>query len=128
MVLRMLHAYNAGDMDAFMEFFAADIETIPDASGGWPESRPFRGRDEWRTFIEDASSAWIDARWDTTEAFALGADRVVHRGPWGGEGAASGIDTVSSLTGIFTIRDGLIARAEYYFDHHRALKAVGLEA
>jgi ketosteroid isomerase-like protein len=32
-----------------------------------------------------------------------------------------------SLTAVFTIRDGQIARVEYYFDHTRALKAVRLE-
>jgi hypothetical protein len=29
---------------------------------------------------------------------------------------------------VATFRDGLIARAEYYSDHDRALKAAGLEA
>ena len=45
----------------------------------------------------------------------------------GGVGATSGIETTSSITGIFTIRDGLISRVEYFFDHDEALKAVGLE-
>jgi ketosteroid isomerase-like protein len=39
---------------------------------------------------------------------------------------ASGIETVSSITGIVTIRDGLISRVEFFFDHDKALKAVGL--
>jgi ketosteroid isomerase-like protein len=91
-----------------------------------PESVPVRGRGEWRSWIEDVNSAWIGAQWETTECYALGAHRVLHRGQWGGEGAASGIETSSELTGIFTIRDGLISHVEFYFDHDRALKAAGL--
>jgi ketosteroid isomerase-like protein len=42
-------------------------------------------------------------------------------------GTASGIRTTSSLTGVFTAREGKVTRAEFYFDHRQALKAAGLE-
>ena len=118
-------AYNAGDIDAFMKLHALDVEGIPDAAGGFPESTPLRGHAEFRSFIEGIRSAWAGSRWETAELYAVGADRVVHRGEWGGEGATSGDETASSITGVFTIRDGQIARAEWYFDHDRALKALG---
>ena len=126
LVLAAVDAYNAGDLDALMELCAPDIEVFPDASV-FPEADPLRGRDEYRRWLEEANSAWISARNDTIEAFALGADRVLHRGQWGGEGAASGLYTTASITDIWTIRDGQIARVEYFFDHDQALKAVGLE-
>ena len=56
----------------------------------------------------------------------LGAGRVLHRGDWGGKGAASGVETYSSITGVFTVREGQISRVEFYFNHERALKAAGL--
>ena len=126
LILAGRDAYNAGHFDAFIELCAPDIEAFPDATV-FPESSPIHGRDEYRRFLEEINSAWISARQDTIEAFALGGDRVVHRGEWGGKGAASGIETVSSITSIWTIRDGQIARVEYFFDHDQALKAVGLE-
>ena len=126
LVLAGHDAYNAGDLDALMELCAPDIEAFPDASV-FLESSPLRGRDEFRSWLEEIDSAWISARNDTIEAFALGADRVLHRGQWGGEGAASGLYTTASITDIWTIRDGQIARVEYFFDHDQALKAVGLE-
>ena len=125
LVLAAVDAYNAGDLDALMELCAPDIEVFPDASV-FPEADPLRGRDECRSWLEEANSAWISARQDTIEAFPLEGDRVVHRGEWGGKGAASGIETVSSITSIYTIRGGLAARIEYYFDDEQALKAVGL--
>jgi ketosteroid isomerase-like protein len=39
----------------------------------------------------------------------------------------SGIETYSSITGVFTVREGQISRVEFYFDHDRALAAAGLE-
>jgi len=125
LVLTAVDAYNAGDLDALMELCAPDIEVFPDASV-FPEADPLRGRDECRSWLEEANSAWISARNETIEAFALGRDRVIHRGQWGGKGTASGIETVSSVTSIYTIRGGLAARIEYYFDDEQALKAVGL--
>jgi len=93
LILAGRDAYNAGDLDAFIELCAPDIEAFPDAM--LPESSPIHGRDEYRSWLEEINSAWISARQDTIEAFALGGERVVHRGEWGGKGAASGIETVS---------------------------------
>jgi ketosteroid isomerase-like protein len=53
-------------------------------------------------------------------------ERVVARADWGGKGWASGIDLLSSLTGIYSVRDGKIVRIEFFFDHAQALEAVGL--
>jgi hypothetical protein len=70
--------------------------------------------DEFRSWIEEIGSAWNGVRWETTEVLAIGVERVLHRGVWGGEGAASGIVARSSVTGQFTVRDGVICRVEYH--------------
>jgi ketosteroid isomerase-like protein len=126
LVLAARDAYNAGHFDAFIELCAPDIEAFPDASV-FPESSPIHGRHEYRRFLEEIDTAWMRGRNETVETYAVGPDRVLHRGQWGGEGAASGLYTTASLTDIWTIRDGQIARVEYFFDHDQALKAVGLE-
>jgi ketosteroid isomerase-like protein len=126
LVLAAVGAYNAGDLEAWAKFLAPDIEAFPDASL-FPEPGPLLGRDKYRAWTEEIGSAWLRPRWETTEVIAVGADRVLHRGDWGGEGAASGIETYSSTTGVFTVRDGQISKIEFYFDHDRALKAAGLQ-
>jgi ketosteroid isomerase-like protein len=118
-------AFNAGDLDRFMESVALDVEVVPDPSV--PEAEPLRGCEEYRRWLEGISSAWTDVRWQIVERFPVGADRVVQRGEFGGEGVASGIRTTSTITGVFTVREGEVTRAEFYFDHRQALKAVGLE-
>jgi hypothetical protein len=102
LILAGLDAYNAGDFDAQMELWAPDIEVFPDRSV-FPEADPLRGRDEYRSWLEGINIARISARTDTIEAFALGRNRVVQPGEWGGKGAANGIETVSSITSIVTI-------------------------
>ena len=125
LVIAATDAYNAGDLDAMIRFYAPDVEAYPDA--GFPEARPLIGREEFMSWLEGIDAPWVDAKWVTREVFALDDDRVVYRGDWGGEGLASGIETGSSITGVFTIRDGQISTVEFLFDHDAALKAVGLE-
>lgn len=124
LILATVGAYNAGNLDAWAEFLDADIEVFPDAS--FPESSPLRGRDDYRAWTEQLASALLAPKWETREVTDLGMNRVLHRGDWGGKGAASGIETYSSITGVFTVRDDRIARVEFYFDHARALEAAGL--
>jgi ketosteroid isomerase-like protein len=117
-------AYVAGDTDGYVEFMAEDVEVCPEAS--IPEAKPFRGRQELRSFLADLDQGWEgSSRAEIREVFPVG-DRVVARGDWGGKGRASGIDLRSNLTAIYTIRDGRITKIEYFFDHAKALEAAGL--
>jgi ketosteroid isomerase-like protein len=125
-VLASFEAYNAGDLGAVMCFYASDVEVFPDPAV-FPESTPLHGLNEFRAWVEEVDSAWVSPRYLTTEVLDLGGDRVLRRGDWGGVGATSGIETYSNITGVFTIRDGQISRAEYFFDHAEALRAVGRE-
>jgi ketosteroid isomerase-like protein len=118
-------AYNAGNIDAMMDFYSPDVEAFPDT--GFPDARPLHGREEFRRWVLDIGEAWVSARWEASEVRAVGADRVLERGEWGGVGAGSSIETFASYTIIYTIRDGQIRRLEWFSDHADALKAVGLE-
>ena len=89
------------------------------------ESKSFRGRAEFRRFIAELDQSWEGgAGGEIRELFPVG-DRVVARFDWGGRGRTSGIDLHSSLTSICTVRDGQIAKIEYFFDHAQALEAAG---
>jgi ketosteroid isomerase-like protein len=117
-------AYIAGDIDAYADLMAEDVEVRPDAS--LPDAKPFRGREEFRSFLTDLDQGWEGrGRAEIREVFPVG-DRVVARGDWGGKGRASGIDLRSNLTAIYTIREGRITKVEYFLDHAKALEAAGL--
>jgi ketosteroid isomerase-like protein len=125
MVRSSLETYDAAGGDAYLEFFAEEVEVCPDRSR-FPEAEPFRGRDEFGRFLADIDEAW-EGRGSANirEVFPVG-EQVVARFDWGGRGRASGIDLRSSLTAIHTVRDGRIVKIEYFFDHVKALEALGL--
>jgi ketosteroid isomerase-like protein len=126
LVLAMADAYNSGDFDSVVGLYALDVEALPDASV-FPEADPLRGRDEFRRWMVEVASPWVSVRWTPLEVFAIDGQRVLYRGDWGGVGTTSEVETYSSITGVLTIKGGEIRRAEWYFDHAEALKAVGLE-
>jgi ketosteroid isomerase-like protein len=111
-------------MDALRECYGPGV--IMRGLEDGPEPGPF-GRAKFRSFITDVLNAWTQFHLETVEVFAVGDDRVVWRGDWHGTGAASGLNTSTSLTTLSTVRDGQVARIDYYFDHDQALKAMGLE-
>jgi len=104
-VRRSLDAHNAGDIDAALAYYSPDVEVFPDASV-YPEPGPLHGRTEYRRFIEDIASPWVNPQYVVREVFAVGGDRVVYRGDWRGEGVASGVETASSVTGVYTRSPG----------------------
>jgi len=126
-VLAANDAYNARESERFPDFYAEEVIAVPDASV-FPEARPLRGNEQFRAWVEEIGSAWGHDRWRMREAFELAPDRVLVRGDWGGRGVASGIESYSSITGLFTLDDGMITQVEYFFDHAQALAAAGLPA
>jgi ketosteroid isomerase-like protein len=126
LVRSSIEAYIAGDRDAYLDFFTEDVEGCPDVSR-FPEAEPFHGREELRRFLAEIDQGWEGGASVAAvgEVFPVG-DRVVARADWGGRGRASGIDLHSSLTSIYTVRDGRIVKIEWFFDHAKALETVGL--
>ena len=125
-VLTFLDAYSRGDYEALLQFCSPDVEGYPDVSV-FPEPRPRVGHAELQAFFEEIGSAWAaPPRYVVTEMVPAEGDRVLVRGEWVGKGAASGIESRSEWSIIFTIRDSQIARIAWLSDHVGALKAVGL--
>jgi ketosteroid isomerase-like protein len=126
LVRSSIEAYSAGDRDAYLAFFAEDVEVCPDVSR-FPDAEPFRGRLEFRRFVADIDEGWEGgaSAGIIREIFPVG-DRVMARADWVGRGRASGIELRSSLTSINTVRDGRIVKIEYFFDHAQALETLGL--
>jgi ketosteroid isomerase-like protein len=126
MVLAFHAAYNAREIDAVVDSCAVDVNVFPDATL-FPESSALVGREKFRDFLEETSSAWSTSRVTPKEVLDIGDGRVLVRADWGGTGSASGVETHMNLSQIYTIRGGQVARAEYFFDHQKALEALGLE-
>ena len=117
-----LEAWNARDMDAMRETYAEDVVTWP--PDGWPEAGPFIGRDTVMGQWEEMRKLWDDRAVEMLTEYIDAADRVAVRMIWRARG--HGPDEDSEATGIFTIRNGKIRVAEFFWDHAEALETLGL--
>jgi ketosteroid isomerase-like protein len=127
-VLASIDAYNAEDLDAQMATYApeavVEVDAMLDVAGG---ADHIVGRELLRTRVEANLQDFWSGRYKASDVRAVGKHRVLSRGEWGGVGSASGIELYVDLSVLFTLRDGLITRAEFYADRDAALKAAGME-
>jgi ketosteroid isomerase-like protein len=113
---RAYEAYNAGDLDALLEFCTPDI-TLERASPG----PPVRGQEALRQFSGPDAFEWQTL---TPEGFVERGDRLLVSITARARGRGSGIELVERAFHVVTIQDGKVARIEVYFneaDAHEAL-------
>jgi ketosteroid isomerase-like protein len=115
-----MEAWNARDMDALREAYAEDVVTWPPT--GWPEAGPFIGRDTVTGQWERMRESWDNDEVEMIADYIDAADRVVVRMSWRERGRP---EANSGATGIFTIRNGKIRVAEFFWDHAEALETLG---
>ena len=116
--------WNRGDLDAFIDLYAADAELTPPAS--WIETGTFKGRPSIRRFFEGLKESWSGQDEAVLRELFRAGDRVVSRMDWQVRGRASGIDTHLDVTNVNTIVGGKIVRQVHYLDHAESLKALRL--
>jgi ketosteroid isomerase-like protein len=117
-----LEVWNTGDMEAVRGLY--DPDSVMEVAPNWPEPGPFVGRDAVMQHLNQVRAAFDrDFGEILSDPVAVG-DRVIVRMAWHGVG--SGPQSDMEWTNVFTIRDGLILKAEYFWDHAEALEAAGL--
>jgi ketosteroid isomerase-like protein len=112
--------WNAGDIDALLELYSDDI--VVQTGEHWPEQGTVQGKAAFRESIDEWLSVWQAIAIETGQIEAHG-DRVVVRGAWQSTGRLSGVEGTLPIHIVFTVRDGRIARLEWYPDHERAVAA-----
>jgi ketosteroid isomerase-like protein len=115
-------AWNAGDMDAWADFFAPAVISRPPE--GWPEPGPFVGRGAFTRWCEQLRETWDADALEPIGDFIDIGDRVAVRQIW--RGAGSGPEANLEMTWVGTVRKGKIVFVEFFWDHAEALEAVGL--
>ena len=119
---RAYEAWNAGDMNALAELFDPDV--ITRAIEGWPEPGPYVGREAVMRWLAQLRETWDADAVELTSDFIAAGDRVAARVIW--HGAGRGPDANMGMTVVQTVRDGRIFYVEYFWDHAKALEALGL--
>jgi ketosteroid isomerase-like protein len=112
----------AGDLDPFLEFFAADvvIEMMDTPDPG-------------RYVGHDGVRQWFDAVYGPWDAVHVETEGIIQSGGWTIaqlhctlRGEASGVELELPITGVHQFRDGRIVRDRLYLDREEALESVGL--
>jgi ketosteroid isomerase-like protein len=113
---------NAGRWDAAMELLAPDVEWV--VAKEHPEARTLVGHDA----VSGYRRAWQDTLPDLqieVERLLGRGEKVAAIGVVRGTGSGSGAGLRVPLGIVYTVRDGLIVRAEEFLDPDEALAAVG---
>ena len=117
-----LEAWSTRDMEPMRETYAEDVVSWPPE--GWPEAGPFLGRDIVVGQWERMRDTWDSDEIEMQASYIDAADRVAVRMVWRGRG--DGAADMAEATGVFTIRNGKVRVAEFFWDHAEALETLGL--
>jgi ketosteroid isomerase-like protein len=124
LVRHALAVYNTGDVDAFVDLFTDDGEVETDPR--FPEGGTFSGRESIRRFIAGLHQGWQGGSAVTLKETRGEGDSVLAGWEWHAKGERSGIEVSSDWFGLWTLRDGRIARLRFFYDRAEALEAAGL--
>ena len=121
-------AYNRRDLDAVVIGFHPQLEYLPGRE--WVKAglvEPcYRGPQGYRRYVLATMEVWGGHNYfDPVRVVDLG-DRFLVLAHVRMRGQGSGIPLVEEYAYIATLRDGLVARLQEFFDHDEALEAAGL--
>jgi ketosteroid isomerase-like protein len=117
------HETPAARAAAARAFLHPEAEWYPQRED--PDSTPRKGLDEILDYLEQWFEAWDEFRMEPESLIDAG-DKVVACAHETGRGRGSGAEWGRESFYVITVRDGLILRAEGFYDRHEALEAAGL--
>ena len=126
-VRKVYEAVAAGNRQEVLKLYDPEVEIdgsrLPETS--LMGETVLRGHDGLRYFTRNWSEAWESFEDHCDELIAVG-EYVVALVTRRGRGRASGIESNAERAGIWTVRDGKVARVVWFPTHAEALEAVGL--
>jgi ketosteroid isomerase-like protein len=118
-------AFNRGDLDAWFEYCADDIDYRA-VEGALDDRGPMHGKDAVRAYEQDWLDMFDDFKVEPMELIDAGEDRVIAVTKISGRAKLSGVETDLTYAALYTIRDGKVARGREYWTKEQALEAAGL--
>jgi len=118
-------AFNRGDLDAWFEYVADDIDYRA-VEGALDDSGPMHGKDAVRAYLQDWLDMFDDFKSEPLELIDAGEDQVTAVVRISGRAKLSGVETDLTYAALYTIRDGKVARGREYWTKDQALEAAGL--
>ena len=113
----------AARVEAVAAFYHPDVESV---RVGLPDGKTYTGLDGLRDVWLEWLAPWTTYRMEPEDVIDLG-DTVLLLAHVFGRLGGSQAEVENTVASVWTVRDGKIARVEFYVDRTEALKAVGLE-
>jgi len=118
-------ALNRGDLDAYSENFADDVDYR--AVAGAPDDHgPIHGKVAMRAYVQDWIDTFDEFRAQPIELIDAGGNQVVAVFRISGRARLSGIETDLTFAVVYAVRHGKMARGREYWTKEQALEAAGL--
>ena len=128
-VRRLYENFNRGDYAAAVDFLHPDANVYPGVVGldplGAGSGDRLSGRDQVRRFFEDLGETWDAVTVELEELIEAGDGTVVSVELWRTR-TRDGIEIITPLTDVYTLRDSVIVRVDGFVDKADALEAFGL--
>jgi ketosteroid isomerase-like protein len=124
-VRNMATAFNRGDLDAWSEGLADDIDHRA-VEGALDDHGPIHGKAEMRAYVQDWLDTFDNMKVEPLEVIDAGQDQVIAVLRSSGRAKLSGVETDITFAALYTIRDGKTARGREYLTKEQALEAAGL--
>jgi ketosteroid isomerase-like protein len=124
LVKAFMDPFEAGDRDAWREYFDRDVVWDTSASK-MPAAGIYHGHEGVEGFFREWLGAWDEYRVETHEYVDAG-DAVVHVFRQSGIGRGSGVRTERDFFGVYELSDSKVIRYGLYESRGEALEAVGL--
>jgi uncharacterized protein len=118
-------AFNRGDLDAWFEYMADDIDYRA-AEGAPDDHGPIKGKDALRAFVQDWLDMFDDFRAEAVDLIEAGEDKVIVVVRISGRAKLSGVETDLTYAELWKFRDGKVAWGRQYWTRDQALEAAGL--
>jgi ketosteroid isomerase-like protein len=120
-VRALIDEWNRGEIEAVIARATEDFEWHPVLVQS-VEGRVFRGHDGFREFLSDWTTTWESWNLEAEEIRDLG-DQVLVLTRVRAKGRGSGVELDQPLAHLFEFCEGLVCRAETFFDRDEAAAA-----
>jgi ketosteroid isomerase-like protein len=121
---RGLAAFNRRDKAAWMGMCDPDLENSPPRD--WPEAAATHGPEAVWDFLVENQEGWEASDQEWVELIEVGDGKVAAHQRAQLRGKASGVDVVFSYWLVITVREGKLARLEWFADRAAAFEAAEL--
>jgi ketosteroid isomerase-like protein len=119
---QLIEAFNREGAAATAPFVARDVEVHPFPE--WPGAPLYRGIDGFTELAREWTENFDDYAWDVQRVIEAG-ERVAILANHSGRTKDQGVPVHQSVGGVFWLREGRVARMDYFLTWEEALEAVG---